>query len=221
LLLRARPGTCFFLRLKIKMPMPPAPRIKSRPASRTPRLALQIFQNRHLRPASPAQNRPLVPFPARPNRYRMPRQRNMAILASIVDPATPHLDRYNIHRRVVVHAPHLRVEIDSANGRSRLAGLVCHRRLTGPRADGAVRRANPRPVLTEQIARPDAPPVYDVRQACPASGVILLRLITRSNSITRIRKDDRWRLTMTTCSCFTEADGRFRASGIPWAEPAG
>ncbi len=118
-----------FLPLKIKMPMPPAPRIKPRPAPRTPRLALQIFPNRHVRPASPAQNRPLPPFPPRPNRNRMPRQRNMTILASIVDPATPHLDRHNIRRRVIVRTPRLRINLDPAH-RWRLAeSLVAHRHL--------------------------------------------------------------------------------------------
>src|ERR1700738_3716157 len=111
--------------LKIKMIMVATSRIKPRPAPQTPRLALQIVPNRHLRSASPAQNRPLIPLPPRPNRNRMPRQRNMAILASIVDPATPHLDRNNIQRRVVVHAPRLRIEIQPANHRS-VAGELVH-----------------------------------------------------------------------------------------------
>jgi hypothetical protein len=34
-------------------------------------------------------------------RNRMPHQRLMAILTSTVDPATPHLDHNNIHRRVI------------------------------------------------------------------------------------------------------------------------
>src|SRR5216684_188844 len=97
------------------MPMPLAPRIKPRPASRAPRLAIQILPNRHLRPASPTQNRPRIPLPSRPNRNRMPRQRNMAILASIVDPATPHLDRHNIHRRAVMHASRLTINLDPAH----------------------------------------------------------------------------------------------------------
>src|SRR5260370_28894904 len=87
--------TCASL-LKIKRMMRPAPRIERHFANRTPRLALQIFANGQLHPACPAQNRPLLPFLARPNRYRMPRQRNMALLASIVDPAAPHLDAGNI-----------------------------------------------------------------------------------------------------------------------------
>ncbi len=95
--------------------MPLAPRIKPRPASRAPRLAIQILPNRHLQPASPTQNRPLLPLPSRPNRNRMPRQRNMAILASIVDPATPHLDRHNIHRRAVMHASRLPINLDPAH----------------------------------------------------------------------------------------------------------
>src|SRR5712664_948559 len=95
--------------------MPPAPRIKPRPTSRTPRLAPHILPNRHLRPASPAQNRPRIPLSPPPNRNRMPRQRNMTILASIVDPATPHLDRHNIHRRPVVHTPRLRINLDPAH----------------------------------------------------------------------------------------------------------
>src|SRR5229473_8083082 len=101
--------------LKIKIQMPLAPRIKPRPASRAPRLAIQILPNRHLRPASPTQNRPLLALPSRPNRNRMPRQRNMAILASIVDPTTPHLDRHNIHRRAVMHASRLPINLDPAH----------------------------------------------------------------------------------------------------------
>jgi hypothetical protein len=100
---------------KIKMPMLPAPGIKSRPATWTPRLALQIFPNRHLHAASPAQNRPRIPLPPRPDCNRMPRQRNMAILASIVDPAAPHLDRNNIHGRPVMCAPRLRIKLNSVN----------------------------------------------------------------------------------------------------------
>src|SRR3984893_13570644 len=112
-------------RLKIKMIMVPAPRIKPRPAPRTPRLALQILPNRHLRTGSPAQNRPLIPLPPRPNRNRMPRQRIMAILASIVDPATPHLDRHNIQRRVEMHTPRLCVHLDPAHC-WRLAASISH-----------------------------------------------------------------------------------------------
>ena len=95
--------------------MLPTPRIKPRPTPRTPRLALHILPNRQLHPASPAQNRPLLPLPSRPNRNRMPRQRNMAILASIVDPAAPHLDRNNIHRRAVMHASRLPINLDPAH----------------------------------------------------------------------------------------------------------
>src|SRR5260370_13975446 len=39
----------------------------------------------------------------------------MAILASIVDPATPHLDRHNIHRRAVMHASRLPINLDPAH----------------------------------------------------------------------------------------------------------
>ena len=95
--------------------MLPAPRIKPRSTSRTPRLALQIPPNRHLYTASPAQDRWRVPFHPRPNRNGMARQRYMAILASIVDLAAPHLDRRNVHRRVVMHAPRLRIELNPAH----------------------------------------------------------------------------------------------------------
>ena len=104
-----------FLRLKIKMMMLAAPRIEPRPASWTPRLAIQILPNRHLHPATAAQNCPLAPFHTRPNRDRMPRQRNVTILASPVDPATPHLDRNDIQRRPVMHAPRLRIKLDPAH----------------------------------------------------------------------------------------------------------
>ncbi len=106
--------------------MRPAPRIEPRAASRTTRLAAQILPNRQLRAASPAQNRPLLPLAARPNRNRMPRQRNMAILASVVHAAALHLDRDNIRRRVIVHTPRLRVEIDSAHDWRLLSALISH-----------------------------------------------------------------------------------------------
>jgi hypothetical protein len=95
--------------------MPSAPRIKSRPTPRTPRLALPILPNRHLHPASPAQNRPRIPLPPPPNRNSMPRQRLMTILASPVHPATSHLDRHNIHRRPPMRTPRLRIHLDSPN----------------------------------------------------------------------------------------------------------
>src|SRR5258706_10047551 len=97
------------------MIMVAAPRIKPRPAPRTPRLAIHILPNRHLHPASPAQNGPRIPLPPRPNRNSMPRQLLMAILASPVHPATPHLDRNNIHCRVPMRTPRLRVDIDPAH----------------------------------------------------------------------------------------------------------
>jgi hypothetical protein len=45
----------------------------------------------------------------------MARERNMTILASIVDAAAPHLDRNNIRRRAVVRAPRLRINLDPAH----------------------------------------------------------------------------------------------------------
>src|SRR6266404_1402282 len=125
----------FFLALKIKMIMVATSRIKPRPAPRTPRRAIQILPNRHLHPASPTQNRPLLPLPPPPNRNRMPRQRNMAILASIVDPATPHLNRHNVHRRPVVHTPRLRVEIKPTN-----LWTLFHKRHLGRTRSGVVMR---------------------------------------------------------------------------------
>src|SRR6266852_8087049 len=97
------------------MIMVPAPRIKPRPTPQTPRPTPHILPNHHLQPASPTQNRPRIPLPPPPNRNSMPRQRLMAILASPVHPATPHLDRNNVHRRPVMHAPRLRIEINSPN----------------------------------------------------------------------------------------------------------
>src|SRR5882757_8634022 len=102
--------------------MPPAPRIKPRPAPRTPRLTLHILPNRHLQPASPAQNRPRIPLPPPPNRNSMPRQSLMTILASPVNSATSHLDGHNIQLRVIVQTPRLRINLDPANYPS-LAGF--------------------------------------------------------------------------------------------------
>ena len=95
--------------------MPPAPRIKPRPTPRTSRLTLHILPNRHLQPASSAQNRPHIPLPSPPNRNSVPRQSLMTILASPVHPATPHLDRNHIRRRPVVHTPRLRIHLDPTN----------------------------------------------------------------------------------------------------------
>ncbi len=122
----------FFLALKIKMIMVATSRIKPRPAPRTPRLAIHILPNRHLHPASPAQNRPLLPLPPPPNRNSMPRQRNMAILASPVDTATPHLNRNNIHRRVPMHTPRLRINLDATHLWSFPSAPVRLRRVTHP-----------------------------------------------------------------------------------------
>src|SRR5260370_24911560 len=108
------------------MTMRPAPRIEPRAPSRTTRLAAQILPNRQLRAASPAQNRPLLPLAGRPNRNPTPRQHNMAILASVVHAAALHLDRDNIRRRVIVHTPRLRVEIDSAHDWRLLSALISH-----------------------------------------------------------------------------------------------
>ncbi len=109
--------------------MLPAPRIKPRPAPRTPRLALHILPNRHLPPASPTQNRPRVPLLPRPNNNRMPRQRLMAILASPIHPATSHLDRHNIHRRPPMRTPRLRIHLDPAHLWT-LPDVLNHRSLT-------------------------------------------------------------------------------------------
>src|SRR5882724_4569308 len=95
--------------------MPPAPRIKPRPTPRTPRLALHILPNRHLHPASPAQNRPRIPFPPPPNPNSMPRQSLMTILASPVNPTTSHLDRNNVHRRPPMHTSCLRINLNAAH----------------------------------------------------------------------------------------------------------
>src|SRR5882762_7926024 len=95
-----------------------APGIEPRPTARTTRLALQILPNRHLHPASPAQDRPRIPLPPRPNRNSMSRQFLMTVLASPIHPATSHLDRHNIHRRPPMHAPRLRIDLDSPNGAS-------------------------------------------------------------------------------------------------------
>jgi hypothetical protein len=97
--------------LKIKMVMLAASRIKRRSARRTPRLTLQILPNRQLHPARPAQNRPLLPLLPRPNRNSMPRHLLMAILASPIHAATPHLDRNNIHSRPPMRAPRLRIHL--------------------------------------------------------------------------------------------------------------
>src|SRR5579859_1483634 len=111
--------------------MSPAPRIKSRPTPRTLRLAPHILPNRQLRSASPATNRPRIPLLPRPNGNRMPRERQVAILARIVDPATLHLDRHDIQRRMVMRATRFQINADSANNRRRLGLLVGHSNTKG------------------------------------------------------------------------------------------
>jgi hypothetical protein len=78
--------------LKIEMMMLAAPRIEHRAARRAPRFALQILANGQLRPASPAQNRPLAPFAPWPHCNHVSRQLNVTILAGVVHPAALHLD---------------------------------------------------------------------------------------------------------------------------------
>src|SRR5205085_434148 len=95
----------------------------------TPRLALHILPNRHLQPASPAQNRPRIPLPPPPNRNSMPRQSLMTILASPILPATSHLNRDNIHRRPPMHTPRLRIHLDAAHLWSLPTAIASHRQL--------------------------------------------------------------------------------------------
>jgi hypothetical protein len=114
--------------------MLPAPRIKPRPAPRTPRLALQILPNRHLRPASPAQNRPRIQLRPPPNRNRMPSQRLMAILASPIHPATSHLDRHNVQFRPPMRTPRLRIHLNPTHPRT-LPDVLNHRSLTKTRSN--------------------------------------------------------------------------------------
>ena len=92
-----------------------ASRVESRRAGGTPRLTPQILSNRHLHPASPAQNRPRIPFRPRPNRNRVPGQLLMTILASPVHPATSHLDRHDIQLGAPVRTTRLRVHFDAAH----------------------------------------------------------------------------------------------------------
>lgn len=93
-----------------------AGRIKPRSASRTVRIALQIRLNGQFFFASAAQDSRLLPFAARPNLNRMPRQCYVAILTSIVKSAALDLDGDDVERRVVVHTTGLGIEIEAKDG---------------------------------------------------------------------------------------------------------
>jgi hypothetical protein len=104
-----------------------ASRIKPRPTPRTLRPTPHILPNSHLQPASPTQDRPLIPpFPP-PNRNSMPRHLFMTILASPINPATSHLDRHNIQLRPPVHTPRLRINLHPAHPQPLPTMRVNHR----------------------------------------------------------------------------------------------
>ncbi len=103
-----------------------AGRIKRRAATRTARFAVQIFPNGEFPLAGAAQNRALLPFCAGPNYNRVPRQRNVTILTSIVNAAALHFDCDNVQRGAVVRAAGLRIEIDAANFPSWVEALRSH-----------------------------------------------------------------------------------------------
>ena len=88
-----------------------APRIESRATGRALRITLHILENGQDRTAGAAENCWLVPFPLRPDFYRMIGKRLVAIFAGIVSTATFHLDRDDIGRPVIVLATSLRIEI--------------------------------------------------------------------------------------------------------------
>jgi hypothetical protein len=110
-----RPGPLLLAYLEIKPVMFPAPRVESRPAHRTTRLALHIPPNAQLRRASPAKYRCRIPLTHRPHLNRMTRQLDMTILASVINPAASHLDRDDVRRPVIMPATRLPIHIHSAH----------------------------------------------------------------------------------------------------------
>lgn len=97
------------------MPVAPAPWVESRTAGRTPVSAGKIALDAHLRPADPTDNRPPVPFPAGPDLAGMTGQFFMAILAGVIDPATPHPDGDDVAGAVIVNATSVGIHADASN----------------------------------------------------------------------------------------------------------
>ena len=93
----------------------PASRIERGRAARAARLALQVFANRQLCAACPAQNGFLIPLATWPNLDGMTCERDMAVFAGIVGRAALHFDGDDVHLLMVVQATRLRIEIQSTD----------------------------------------------------------------------------------------------------------
>lgn len=85
--------------------------IEGFPASRTSRLAFQIFANGEFPAACATQYCPLPPLPFGPNRDRVICHRNVAILAGVVDATALYLDGDNVSRPVIMLATRVCVEL--------------------------------------------------------------------------------------------------------------
>lgn len=97
--------------LEIKMIVVAASGIEVRTACRTAGITLHVLKNGQDCAAGAAKHSWLLPFALWPDCYRMIGERLVAVLASVVQAATFHLDGDNVRRPVIVRATGLRIEI--------------------------------------------------------------------------------------------------------------
>ena len=81
--------------------------VEGRATDHTLKTALQVLLDGQFGTASTAENRLLIPFTFRPDLDWMICHSRMAVFASVIDSATPHLDRDNIVWTVIVRAAYL------------------------------------------------------------------------------------------------------------------
>jgi hypothetical protein len=96
--------------------------------------ALHVFPYGQFGAASPAENRFPLPLAFGPHFNRMICQRFMAIFAGVIDPATSHLDRNNIHRPVVVATSRLWIKIEPSYLRRIIAHSIHPKTAANPHA---------------------------------------------------------------------------------------
>jgi hypothetical protein len=95
--------------------VPAASWIEGRAANRACETAIQVLLNGHLRPACATKHGGFGPFRLWPDLDRMASQSLVAVLAGVIDTATPHLDGNNVENTPVVSAASVHIEVDSAD----------------------------------------------------------------------------------------------------------
>jgi hypothetical protein len=94
--------------------------IEGRSAGRTLTPTFEVLIDRQFYLAVPAKHCLTVPFAAWPDFHWVARQSRMAVFTGVIDPATLHLDSYDVARCMVMSAARLRIQIDSTHVGKRL-----------------------------------------------------------------------------------------------------